>query len=172
MAIDIVYLSFLAFGFFLGFRRGLVHSIFSITALFLGIAVALKFSEQIVAWVSETFNLEMAYVPLLVFILLFILVILLVRAVAWSVEKVLKTLYLNFINQILGAGLWCLVLTLVFSTFLWFAHQLDLISKEQIESSNTFEFIILVAPTTYGLLSELIPWFQGVFERLSSYLKA
>lgn len=170
MIIDIVYLFFLAFGFFLGFRRGLVHSLFSIIALFLGLAVALKFSEELTRWIYETFLLDQPYIPILVFIFLFVIVILLVRVVSWSVEKILKTLYLNFINQILGALLWCLVLTLVYSTFLWFANELNILSAKQIMESNTFEYIMPIAPMVYGFLSELIPWFKGAFERLSEYL--
>ncbi|MEX0813232.1 MAG: CvpA family protein [Chitinophagales bacterium] len=171
MVVDIVYLAFLAFGFFLGFRRGLVHSIFSILALFLGLAAALKYSGQLIVLIQDTFNLESVYISIGVFLLLFIVVILLVRTVAWAVESVLKTLYLNFINQLLGALLWCLVLTLVFSTFLWFADQMALISEAQKTESNTFNFIMPIAPITYSFLSEILPWFNGLFEQLSEYLK-
>ena len=50
MAIDIIFLVLLAMAAFKGFRRGFIVAIFSLLAIVIGLAAAIKFSVLVSAW--------------------------------------------------------------------------------------------------------------------------
>ncbi len=171
MWIDIALLVFLALGFYLGYSKGIIHSLFSFAALFIGMGVAVKYSYDVSVLLNEQFHINTRYLPLLAFIGLFILALLLVRLISFLIEKFAETLYLGFINRMLGAALWCFLLTLVFSILLWFLGNIQFITKEDIDTSRTYSYIQPLAPMIFGYLAQLIPFFEGIFEALQNLIK-
>ena len=166
MVIDIIFLVMLISGFLMGFRRGAIHSFFSFVALFFGIMIALKFSHQLSFYLNEWLSISTKFLPLISFIVIFIGVILVVRILSAVLEKIVNSIYLGLFNKAVGGMLWCIILTLIFSTLLWFLNQVDLITLEMKSDSQTYPVLESLAPITIDFFSRLIPYFQGLFDSL------
>lgn len=164
MAIDIAFLVLLILGFYLGFRNGLIKALFAFISLFVGAAVAVKFTALVTQWLYGNFDITTQYLPFIVFILLFILVVVLVRLIGTAFRKAAETLSLGYVDQIFGATLWCVILTFLLSLFLWFSESAGLLSNEVQKESYTYEYIHLAAPLVLNVLADLIPWFEGMFD--------
>lgn len=171
MVLDIIFLLLLVMGFYLGFKQGLIHSIFSFVALFFGVMVAIKFSEGFSIYLAESFGWQGSYVPLVSFVLLFVAVVWFIRFLSYLLEKIAKTLFLGFINKALGAIFWCASLVLIYSTVLWYLFSMGLITEEASVESQTFEYIYPLAPTAINLMAQAIPFFEGMFESLEQILE-
>ena len=164
MAIDIAFLILLILGFYLGFRNGLIKALFAFVSLFIGAAVAVKFTAIVSQWLYGNFDITTHYLPFIVFLLLFILVVILVRLIGTAFRKAAETLSLGYVDQILGATLWCVILTFLLSLFLWFSESAGMLSKEIQQESYTYEYVHLAAPLVLDVLAGLIPWFEGMFD--------
>lgn len=170
MLIDILFLFCLALGFFIGYRSGVIRSVFSFVGLFLGAAVAVKFTGLASQFLYDTYDLKEAYWPLLVFIALFVIVLLLVKLLAILLEKVLQGVALGILNKVSGALLWSLLMVFFLSLGLWFADEGELIRAEVKADSSMFEYVRPIAPWAIDGLGQLIPWFKGMFELVSDQL--
>ena len=170
MAIDIAFLILLLLGFYLGFRNGLIKALFAFISLFIGAAVAVKFTSMVTQWLYGNFDITTHYLPFIVFILLFILVVVLVRLIGAAFRKAAETLSLGYVDQILGATLWCVILTFLLSLFLWFSDSADMLSQELKNDSITYTYVHLAAPLVLNVLADLIPWFEGMFDIIKNTL--
>ncbi len=164
MLIDIVFLLMLGLGFFLGFRGGLIGAVFALVSLFIGGAVAVKFTSILTAWLYATFHISTQYLPFVVFLVLFIGVVLAVRGIGKLLEKVLEAASLGFVNRFLGGLLWCVVLTFLMSLFLWFSETAGLVSPELKTESYTYVYIYTAGPILLDFFGNMVPWFKGMFD--------
>jgi len=164
MVIDILFALFLVAGFISGYRKGIVHSIFAVLALFFGLMVALRFSHDLAVVLYEWFNTGSALIPFIAFLLLFIGVCIVLRVLSWLVEKVLNLVFLGFFNQLAGGILWLVIMTLIFSTVLWFFNQMNFISPEVKAGSFTYNYLITLAPLVIDFTGDLMPFIEGIFD--------
>ncbi|CAN5253194.1 hypothetical protein BH09BAC1_BH09BAC1_12400 [soil metagenome] len=166
MVIDIIFLISLALGFFIGFRGGIIRSLFAFVGLFMGTAVAVKCTGLACKFLYENYDHQQAWLPLAVFISLFIIVVLLVKILAMLLEKVLQASALGMLNQVSGALVWSILMVFFLSLGLWFADEGGLIKMEAKADSATFEYLRPVAPWAIEGIGNLIPWFKDVFQYL------
>lgn len=170
MLIDIIFLLMLGLGFLLGYRSGLIGAVFALVSLFLGCAVAVKFTAVTTQYFYQNFDLETHYLPFLVFLGLFLLVVVLVRLIGRLLESALDAIALGFINRFLGGLLWCLILTFMMSLFLWFTDSADMISDELKKESYTYSYVHVAGPIILDFFGNLVPWFKGAFDVISKTL--
>ena len=166
MLIDILFLITLLGGFFTGYRRGLIRSIFALVALFFGILIALKFTYIVSFYLQEQWLVEFDLLPFVVFLVLLLGVVVAFKILSVVVQKIAETLFLGFINRLIGGLLWGAVMVLLFSTVLWFLNQSNFISDELKSTSITYEFIISTAPLIFDFFAGVIPYFEGLFDSL------
>lgn len=150
----------------MGFNRGVIRSLFAFVALFFGIMIALKFSHIMSAYLHQWYAIDSKFLPLISFVLLFVGVLLLVRVLSNTLEGIVNTLYLGLINKGIGGLLWCVIITLIFSTLIWLLNQVSLITPEMKSDSQTYPALESIAPVTIDFFSQLMPFFQGMFDSL------
>ena len=171
MLIDIILVILIVVGFFLGYRSGLLTALFALISLFLGVAVAVKFTAITSAWLYTNTEVTTAYLPFIVFIVLFILVVLAVRGLGKLLEKALDSLALGLVTGLAGGVLWCVVLVFLFSVFVWFADSAGMIRPEVKDDSYTYVYVHMAAPLLLDFFADIIPWFEGMFDVISEKLK-
>lgn len=170
MLIDIIFLIVIVLGFILGFRGGIISSLLSFVGLFMGVAVAVKCTALMSEYLYTNFDVEAAWWPFLVFILLFILVVLIMKLVAIALEKFLDSASLGLLNKLAGAAVWCFLMVLFMSLGLWFANEGGLIRPELSAESYTFSYLIPIGPWALEMMGNVIPWFKGMFEVVTDQL--
>lgn len=166
MILDLVVLGALAWGFFVGFRRGILHSLFFLLGLVVGTILALKLSQVASQHLHEWTNLDQSYLPLVSFAILFFLGLGGTLLVAGGIEGFLKVLQLNLINKLSGAVVWMVIALFITSTVFWYLRQYEIISEEAVEQSMTFGVIAPLSPWLMEQMGNVIPWLKDLFDSI------
>ncbi len=172
MIFDILFVVFIGIGFYQGFKNGIVYSVFSLLGWFLGIIAALKFSYLVINLLHGYIHLGPKALAVVAFILVFVLVMLLMRFVAWGLEKLLKSFALNLPNQLIGGLIHSLIGLYVLCVFIWFLNKLDVFPKHQKETSHIYPYIANLAPQVVEETGKAIPAIRNTFEKFDTLFNA
>lgn len=141
MVIDIIFVITAIWGFYLGFSRGIIKTVFTILSLVFGLMAAFKFAPAATDFLESTFNNNNPLMFLAGFLLSFVVTMLVIRMIAKALEGILKTANINIINQILGGVLVSGILIVVYSTLLWFGSEAHIVKDAEKEDSRTYVFL-------------------------------
>jgi membrane protein required for colicin V production len=171
MLVDVIAVILLGLAIFKGYRRGLIVGIFSFIAILIGLAAAIKLSLVVAEHLGKSVSLSGRWLPLLSFLLVFIVVILLVRLGANLIQRTVETAMLGWANRLGGIVLYLAIYIAVFSVVLFYADQMQLIKPEAIRSSVTYSFIRPLGPKSVDLFGLAIPIFQNMFIGLENFFE-
>jgi len=128
-----------------GFTHGLIRELVTLAALILGIYAAFAFSDLVETWINNPNIPQEAY-----FAITFILVLIAVYLLGRMVEKIIKLMIPEFVNNLLGALFGAAKVLVIFSTLFYFIQSIDsknvILKKEVTEKSFTYKYIEPVAP--------------------------
>lgn len=171
MILDILFAIILLLAVFKGWSKGLVVGIFSMLALILGAAAALKLSGTFALYIQKETGHPSPLWPVVAFVLIFFVVALLVRLIARLLEKALKLAMLDWFNRLCGVVLYAIAYTVLFSIGIWLANQLYLISPTMKTTSRVYAWIAPLGPKTIALAGDIIPWFKDIFHQLETFFE-
>lgn len=169
MIIDILFCVLLLMAVVKGWQRGLVIAVFSVIAFIVGIAAAMKLSTVVAAWLKDSTNVSVQWLPFLSFAIVLIGVILLIRWGANLIEASLEVTLMGWVNRLGGMLLYIIVYTLAFSVLLFYATQLKLLNEHTIAQSVTYSKIQPLGPMVINTFGRLIPWFKDMFTELEDF---
>ncbi|MFI5172970.1 MAG: CvpA family protein [Chitinophagales bacterium] len=169
MIIDIIYGIVLLLAFIYGFSRGLIQSIVSLIAIIIGIMAAVYLSNISAITLDRWFNISSKYLPIISFLVVFLLIYLLFRLAAKGMEGLFKALKLNFINKFAGAIVWVVIWTLLYSTLLFYANNMQLLPLDTKAESVVYEKIEPLAPETIETIGKIIPPVKNIFNSLQQW---
>jgi membrane protein required for colicin V production len=167
--LDFVTAIVVALGFFRGFRKGLIVAVFSFVAVLLGVLIALKLSHLLSAWLVEK-GVGGTWAPMAAYVLLFVGVGFAVRAGARAIEGLSKAVMLGLINKLAGGLLYAFIGAVVWSSLLWLAARIGLVSPETKTNSKTYAYLEPLAPAVFDKAGVVLPFARDVFSDLSSTL--
>lgn len=169
MAIDAFFLILMILACVKGYRKGLIVGLFSIIAFIVGLAAALKLSAVVAARMSTSTNISAKWLPVISFVLVFIIVVLLVNLGAKMLQKSAELVMLGWANKLGGIILYALLYSIVLSIFLFYAIQLHLLKNETIAASQCYSFIKPLGPGVIDKLGIIIPFFKDMFSQLQQF---
>lgn len=140
MVIDIIFVIAAIYGFYLGFTKGIIRTIFNILSILLGFIGAFKFAPAATKFLETAMGSDSPLMFLAGFLLSFVGIMLLIRTLARGMEKVLKTANVNVVNQAAGGVLLGTVMVFLYSLILWFADISGLLDNAK-EGSFTYEYL-------------------------------
>ena len=123
MFIDILLIVVLALAIIKGYQRGLIVGVFSFIAVIIGLAAAIKLSTVAADYIGTAIKVSDAWLPVISFAVVFILVVLLIRLGANLIQKTVEISMLGWINRLGGVLLYITIYVLVFSVILFYAGQ-------------------------------------------------
>ena len=151
-----------------GYGKGFVVAIASFFALYIGLAIALKFSVKVSHWLESNGHTG-GWIPFLSFMLVILGVIILVRLGANLMQKVLELFLLGWLNKIGGMIIYILIFMSIYSTILFFAVKMNILTTDIINDSKTYSIIKPLGPGLLELMGSIIPFFKGLFVELEHY---
>ena len=169
MLLDIVFAVVLVLALFRGYRQGLILGIFSLVAVVIGLAAALKLSALVAGWIGSAVKISEEWLPLVAFIVVFIAVVLLVRLGAKAIESTVELVMLGWLNRLAGILLFAVIYTLVFSVLLFYAVQMQWLSPGTLRESVTYEYVQPWGPRVINGLGSVIPLFKDMFRELEDF---
>jgi len=171
MIFDILFVIFLGGGFWWGYQKGIIYSLFSLAAYFVGIIGALKFSYIAVKFLHTSLSLGPRALAIIAFILMFILIVLLVRLVAWVLEEILKSFSLNLVNQLIGGVIFSLISLYVLCVMIWFMNKWEVFPDHQKMTSHVYPYIANTGPTVVEYSGRIVPMFRSAFHDMDQLIR-
>ena len=169
--LDIFIACTLVFGFTRGYLKGLVMELSSIIAVLLGVYGSIKFYDFTFTFVSYKFpqiieSVNENYLKIASFAFTFFLIIVLISIVGKALTKILKMVFLGFLNKILGGFFGVIKFTLILSIcFVFFQNinsTLFLVDDSFADSSFFYNQII-------GLGNRLLDVFNSNKESINFF---
>lgn len=172
MVLDITALILIILFFIRGYMKGVIVAAFSVLAILLGIICTLKLSGKLAEWLLARGIVTSGWGQLISYVALFIGVFLLVRLLAKLLETSMQAMMLGFVNKLIGGVLYGFVTAVVWSSFLWIANQMHLISPETIAASKTYKYLQPLAPWVFENIGKVLPFARDVFSDLQQFFNS
>jgi membrane protein required for colicin V production len=169
MIIDVVFLVVVIWAIIKGYQKGLIIALFSIISLMVGLAAAIKLSSLAASMLKNSVNISSKWLPVVSFIVVFLLALLLVRFLATALEKMIELAMLGWLNRLGGIILYVVLYTLILSIVLFYSEKIDLINNETITASKTHPYIQPWGPWAINGIGKVIPVFNNMFHELEEF---
>jgi membrane protein required for colicin V production len=163
MFLDIIVLVLLVLALFKGWSNGLIVGVFSFLAFIIGLATAMKLSKLAATYIGEYTNVSEQWLPIVAFVIVFLVVVILVRLGAKAIESVIEVAQLGWMNKIGGILLYIMIYLFIFSLLLSYAGKIHLLKEETLEASQTYGFIHPIAPAIMDAVGVVLPFFKDLF---------
>ena len=172
MLIDIIFLLVMVFAIYKGLTKGLVVGIFSLLAFVIGLAAALKLSAVVASYLGKNVVSATKWLPVISFLLVFIVVILLVGLGARLIKKTINLAMLGWLDSLGGVVFYIIIYTIIFSVLLFFAEKIFLLKPAVIESSVVYKYVSPWGPKVIDNLGKILPIFKDMFSQLEDFFES
>jgi membrane protein required for colicin V production len=169
MIIDIIIIVALIIAAIKGYQKGLIVAVFSVLALIIGLAAAMKFSTIVAGYIGKAVKISDHWLPVISFAVVFLIVVLLVRLGAGLLQKSVQFVMLGWVNRLGGILLYTVLYILIFSIIIFYAEQMDLIKPDTKNASVSYSYIQPWGPKVMESLGKIVPVFQGMFTDLKDF---
>lgn len=160
MTIDIIAALMAVYGFYLGYTKGIVKTIFGIVSVFIGLLAALKLSPYLVNGLEKATGSNSPLVFLVGFALTFVITLFLVRFLGSRFEDLLKAIKINFFNQLIGGAALSILFLVLFSYGMWFVDQVNGISASTKANSYTYTALKALPDKSKEVFNMVKPLFR------------
>jgi len=171
MWVDIVFLIVLIMAVIKGASRGITMALFSFIGYIIGLAAALKLSAVVAVYLQSHTDISSKWLPLLSFILVFIVIVLLIQWAGKAVENLFEFTLLGWVNRLGGALLYAGMYILVGSILLFYADQMHLIKEDTLSASRAYGLTSGLAPAIIAGIGAIIPSFKNTFHELEVFFE-
>jgi membrane protein required for colicin V production len=171
MLIDGLFILLMLMALVKGWRNGFVVAVFSLLAIVIGLAAAMKCSTIVAGWLESSTHIAAAWLPFLSFAAVMIAVIILVRLGAKMIQSAIELVLLGWLNKLSGILLYAVLYTTLFSVVLFYAEQLHLFKPATLAASRSYAFIQPWGPKAIQAIGTVIPWFRDMFHQLTAFFE-
>lgn len=163
--VDIILIIPLGYSAWRGFRKGLIIEVFTLLALLVGIYAGIHFSDWTSDRISEYFEIEPNYLPVVAFTVTFLVIGAMVFFAGKMLEQMIKVVNLSPINKILGVlfGMLKMVYTLSILLIILetYDERGDFIPEDLKDSSLLYRPIKVTATATIPAIEESTIWLKN-----------
>ena len=171
MIVDVVFVIILILAIIKGYQRGLIVGAFSFIAIIVGLAAALKLSVVTARYIGKSVKISDEWLPVIAFVLVFLIVVLLVRVGAKFIQRAAEIALLGWVNRLGGTILYLALYTAIFSVFLFYVENLNLLKADTINKSVTYFFVEPWGPKIINAFGTIIPFFRNMFNELENFFE-
>lgn len=151
--IDVFIGVILLLGFYSGFKKGLVVELTSLLGLVLGIFGAYYLSKHHGLYIGQWLDWAPEYLKITTFLVSFLIVIVLVSIIGKGITRLMETVALGTINQILGGVFSVLKFALLVSFFLLLFNvintEVNLVSQKTLDESLSYPVLNNLSETVW-----------------------
>ncbi len=167
MILDFICLIFAAYGFWVGYSKGIISTVLNLTSYAFGILAAMKFGPIMGDVLGDIFNGAggKAVLFLAGVVLTFFLTLVLFRIIARGLTGFMESVNINVINQVAGGILSGFFFTLVFSGLVLFADRSRILDEATKEQSITYPVLEPLPEFVWERGKTLLPVFQDFYDK-------
>jgi len=165
MILDLLVAIVVSLGFYLGYTRGLIKTVFDSLSLIVGILAALKLSPIVIEILQSIINTSPAVTFLLGVVITFIAVLALIRFIGRKMEDILEAVNVNFINKIAGGALQAILFAYLLSMAIWLLNTINVLKPETKQASITYSLLEPLPAKGKGIYTSMLPIFKGFWDK-------
>ncbi len=166
MVLDIIIILLIAFGFYSGYNKGVIKTLFSIVSVIISIAAALKLSPMVAEILVTTFNMKGNVALIVGLLLTFFLFLLFIRFVGNRIEALLTALKINFVNKLAGGVLMALLYGIMMSMVTGLVKDFRIIDEQVFEESATYPMIRPLSSQSMTLFKKVQPEIKEYWNKM------
>ena len=170
MVVDIIFAIAAGYGFYLGFSKGIISTVFTIISYTFGLVAALKFTPAMTNFLETAFNTVNPLMFILGFLLSFIITMVFIRLIARGLEGLFQTANINIINQMAGGALLSGIMILVYSVLLWFGDQAHMVDQQTKQQSFTYVYLEQFPSQAWKLAEMAKPTFEEFWDHSVDFM--
>ncbi len=170
MVLDIMFLIFAGLGFYAGFSRGIIKTVFTVLSYTLGLVAAFKFAPPMTKFLESVFGNENALWFIAGFILSFIVTMLLLRLLSRTLEGILESAQINIVNKLIGGSVLAAVMILVYSMLVQFGDRAHTVTPQLKSESITYEYLQEYPALVWKLAEQGQPIFEDFWDHSMDFL--
>ena len=141
MIIDILFAAIAGISFMVGYRKGVIKLILTVFSAFIGFLLTVRFTPNMNQLLEDFFDNDSLMMPILSFVLTFIVAMVFIRIAAQIAEAFFKSSSLGEFNQIAGGVLLAILGLVLYSGVIWFLVVADIVETLTVEEQNTIALI-------------------------------
>ena len=141
MAIDIVFLTVFAYGFWVGYSRGIIGTVFNFAAYIFGFVLAFKITPTTTNILEALLHSDNPSMFIAAFIVNLVFIMFVLRQAARGMESAFRAFYLGVINQTLGGVLMAGIGIVIYSVLIWFLVQVRFLNDLTLSESRSYPFL-------------------------------
>lgn len=164
MIVDVIAVLIISLGFYFGYQRGFIKTVFDTLSFFFAILAALKLSPILINVLKSSLNLAPSLAYVLGIVATFLLIMILVRFIGKRVEDLFKAVQLNFINKFNGGALQALFFAIVVSYGIALMDKIHVIKEETKTASFSYPYLTKLPAVTQKMIEGAKPWFQEFWD--------
>ena len=141
MPIDIGFIAFFAYGFWQGYSRGIISTVFNVLLYVFGFVLAFKMAPTTTRIMEAMFHSDNPTMFLGAFLVNLFTIMLILRYTAKGLEGGMRMIYIGLINQLAGGAAMGGALVVVYSVLVWFAVKVSFINEATLAESRSYSFL-------------------------------
>ncbi|MFZ1560759.1 MAG: CvpA family protein [Saprospiraceae bacterium] len=165
MLLDIIVAIVISLGFYLGYSRGLIKTVFDSLSLVVGILAALKLSPIVINILQGIIKTSPAITFLLGVVITFIGVMALIRFIGKKLEDMLEAVNINIINKFAGGAVQSLFFAYLLSLVFWLVNSLNVLNPGTKQASITYPLLEPLPEKGKAVYASLKPIFKGFWDK-------
>ena len=127
MVIDILFFAVGAYGFMLGYRKGVIQMVLTTFSVFLGFLLTVQYTPNMLDFLRDFFRMDSMMMPILAFVLTFILSMVVLRLLGQIGEAFFNSGNLGAFNHVAGGILIAVFGLFLYSGVIWFLQKANII---------------------------------------------
>lgn len=154
----------IAYGAFMGFRKGIFLEALSFLSLIIGVLGGLKLLNTAIPVMKDLIGDVYGLLPILTFLVVFVLIILLVKTVGILLKKVIDFTPFGTFDNVLGAGVGALKWCMAIGLFLHVANLAGIsLAENASQTSVVYPYVVKATPMALELIGYLLPFAKELF---------
>ena len=167
--IDILFFLIVFLAIIRGYRKGLILAFFSMVCGLIGLAAAVKLSAVLATHMKSDLHMTSRWLPVIAFILIFVLVLLVIRWAGKLLEKLVQMVLLGWLNKLGGILLFLVLYLSIYSIILFYGTKTLVISKQAVDNSHFYSLIAPFGPGVIRIITGFIPYGHDMFYALEGF---
>ena len=170
MPIDLICLVVFGFGFWQGFSRGIIRTVFNMLAYVFGIVLAWKMTPTAQNILEQVFNSDNPLMFVAAFVVNLAFIMLILRMAARSIEGVFNMAYLGIFNQVAGGVALGFFGVLLFSVLLWFGRKAQVLNQSTLSESRTYPMLEQLPPKALNVITRFRPLAEDFWDNSFKFM--
>jgi membrane protein required for colicin V production len=171
-AIDLIILIPIAFGAYKGFKEGLLMELVTLIAFILATVLSFKLWKKAVDFLSPYITKNESILPVLGFLLVFVVVLIVVFLIGKSLKAILNMTLLGTFDNAAGAVVGALKWAFGFSTVLWLMESAGIgLPYDWVNESVIYPYFVAYGPKLIEWFSMLVPYAKDLIEQIKDIVK-